>query len=486
MPAAPPSLTRRFRPLRSVRARILVSMVVVAAVGMIVAGGAAYVIQRERIASQIDDRLVSAVDESTFIAEDAEPASLDDALYAIVQRLRPGTDEATFAIIGDRTAIVPGGTGELHPEQDPGFVARVLAETAGGQVVRGTAAADGSSLRYVAIPVTVDGDATGVFVVAVDLNARLLPVDEAFRTFAIVAAVALAALGLVGWSVAGRLLSPIRKLRETAARITATDVSERIDVVGSDDVSELTVTVNRMLDRLDSALTGQRQLLDDVGHELKTPITIVRGHLALMQASDEADVVATRLLAIDELDRMSGLVRDISDLAAVLRPLRMRREPTDIGALTESVRAKASALSSAHVWTSPRAAHVTALIDPERLTQALLQLAANAVVHGTATGTIEICSEVRTDRLLFTVRDDGPGVESQLAGAIFGRFHRGSDSGGSEGRGTSGSGLGLAIVLAIAEAHGGTAALQSGQACGATFVIDIPMRTPPLVQGDRA
>ena len=487
MRVAPPLLKRRFRALRSVRARILLSMLVVAAVGMIVAGGTAYVIQRERTLLQIDDRLLSAVDESAFIAKDAQPATLDDALYAIVQGLRPGTDEATFAIIGDRTAIVPGGGGELHPEQDPGFVARVLAETTGGQVVRGTAAADGSSVRYVAIPVTVDGDGdgTGIFVVAVDLNARLLPVDEAFRTFAIVAAMALAALGLVGWSVAGRLLSPIRKLRETAARSTATDVSERIVVVGSDDVSELTVTVNRMLDRLESALTGQRQLLDDIGHELKTPITIVRGHLELMRASDEADVVATRALAIDELDRMSGLVTDISDLATVLRTLRMRREPTDIGILTESVRAKASALSSAHTWTSPRVAHVTVLIDPERLTQALLQLAANAVVHGTATGTIEICSEVRADRLLFTVHDDGPGVDPQLAGAIFERFHRGSDSSGSEGRGASGSGLGLAIVLAIAEAHGGTAALKSGQASGATFVIDIPITTPPLVQGDR-
>jgi two-component system, OmpR family, sensor kinase len=311
-------------------------------------------------------------------------------------------------------------------------------------------------------------------------------VDEAFRTFTIVAAVALAALGTVGWSVAGRLLSPIRKLRETAARITATDVSERIDVVGSDDVSELTVTVNGMLDRLDSALTGQRQLLDDVGHELKTPITIVRGHLELMSSSDAADVAATRALALDELDRMGGLVRDISDLATVLRPLRMRRELTDIGTLTEGIRAKASALSSDHDWTSPRVADITASIDPERLTQALLQLATNAVVHGTNAGTIEICSEVRAGRLLFTVRDDGPGVDPQVAGRIFERFHRGSDSRGSHGRGASGSGLGLAIVLAIAEAHGGTAVLRTGQASGATFVIDIPMTPSPPIQGGRS
>jgi two-component system, OmpR family, sensor kinase len=460
-------------------------MLVVAAVGMIVAGGTAYVIQRQRTLSQIDARLLAAVDESSFIARDAQAASLEDALFAIVQRLRPGTDEATFAIVGNRTAIVPGGTGDIHPEEDQNFVARVLDETADGQVVAGTAVSAGSTLRYVAIPVVVQGDATGIFVVAVDLNARLLPVDEAFRTFAIVAAVALAALGLVGWVVAGRLLSPIRKLRDTAARITATDVSERIDVVGSDDVSELTVTVNRMLDRLDAALTGQRQLLDDVGHELKTPITIVRGHLELMRPSDESDVAATRALAIDELDRMSGLVRDISDLAVVLRPLRMRREPTDIGTLTESVRAKASALSSAHEWTSPGVAQVIASIDPERLTQALLQLAANAVVHGSPSGTIEISSELRRGRMLFTVHDDGPGVDPRVAATIFERFRRGSTAEASTGRGASGSGLGLAIVQAIAEAHGGTASLADSMAGGATFTIDIPFTPSQQLQGDR-
>ncbi|MBC7591607.1 MAG: HAMP domain-containing histidine kinase [Salinibacterium sp.] len=454
-------------------------MLAVAAVGMIVAGATAYVIQRARSLAEIDDRLRASVDESSFIAEDAQAANLDDVLYAIVQRLRPGTHEATFALVGGRTAIVPGGLGDVHPEQDPEFVARVLKETGTGQVVRGTAAADGTMVRYVAIPVTVEGDATGIFVVTVDLNARLLPVDEAFRTFAIVAAGALVALGLVGWVVAGRLLSPIRKLRETAARITATDVSERIEVVGSDDVSELTVTVNGMLDRLDSALTGQRQLLDDVGHELKTPITIVRGHLEVMQASDEADVMATRALAIDELDRMGGLVRDISDLAAVLRPLRIRREPIDVRVLTQSVRTKASALSTEHEWVSPRMAQVTAQIDPERLTQALLQLAANAVTHGSATGTIEICSEVRAGRLLFTVHDDGPGIDPRVADTIFERFHRGSDADGSEGRGVSGSGLGLAIVAAIAEAHGGTASVATDNGAGSTFVIDIPLDDPP-------
>jgi signal transduction histidine kinase len=445
-------------------------MLVVAAAGMVVAGGTAYLLQRERTLTQIDDRLTSAVSEASFIATNANPTTYAEALTAIVQRLRPGTDEATFALVDGRTAIVPGGDISIHPERDSAFVARIVTETIGATVVRGTAETTAGLVRYVAIPVAVAGDpGTGVFVVTVDLRAQLRPIDDAFVTFAIVAAAALVALGLVGWVVAGRLLAPIRSLRDTAARITASDVSERIDVVGADDVSELTITVNDMLDRLESALTGQRQLLDDVGHELKTPITIVRGQLELMRADDAADVASTRDIAIDELDRMNGLVRDISELAVINRPLHPRLEATDVAALTASVRTKASALSPAHDWVTTRSAGVVAELDPARITQALLQLAANAVTHGSPTGRIEIDSSVEGDRLVFRVSNDGPAIAPQSAARIFERFGR-----GTTGRGIVGSGLGLAIVTAIAKGHGGVARVEP-RVGGPTFAIDIPL-----------
>jgi signal transduction histidine kinase len=275
-------------------------------------------------------------------------------------------------------------------------------------------------------------------------------------------------LGLIGWFVAGRLLRPIRQLRETAARITATGVSERIPVTGTDDVSELTSTVNGMLDRLEGALKGQRQLLDDVGHELKTPITIVRGHLELMEPADAADVGVTKALAIDELDRMSGLVRDISELAQLQRPLHVTVEPTDIDALVERVRVKASALSTAHRWLADHRAGVIAEVDPDRITQALLQLAANAVTHGDCTE-ITFGSSASGRGIRLWVHDDGRGIDEKLLPLLFERFRR-----GAAGRGETGSGLGLAIVAAIAEAHGGRASATSTPGAGATFTIDLP------------
>ena len=444
-------------------------MLLAAAAGMLVAGATSYLVQRERILAGVDDRLAGAVSDVQFVASDLQAQSLDEVLAALVERLRPGTDESAFALRDASTAVVPGGDIDFHLERDTGFVTRVLDETSQG-VVRGTAVTADRTVRYVAIPVTLDGEAAeGVFVVAVDVGARLAPLTDAFRTFAIVALISLVVVGLVGWFVSGRLLRPIRQLRETAARITASDLSERIAVTGSDDVSDLTVTVNDMLDRLDGALTAQRQLLDDVGHELKTPVTIVRGHLELMDAANPADVAETRELAIDELDRMSNLVRDISDLAAAHGTLRLRREPTDVAALTARVRTKAAALSSAHTWTVSGSAPVVALLDPERITQALLQLCANAISHGAPDGLIEIGSAQRGDRLRFWVRDHGEGIEPELQQVIFERFRR-----GAVGRGATGSGLGLAIVGAIAGSHDGTVAVASTPPDGARFTIDIP------------
>jgi two-component system, OmpR family, sensor kinase len=482
-PSVPASQLRAWRPLRSVRSRILATTLVVTAAGMLVAGATAYLVQRERVLASVDDRLSTTVDEVVIVVAETPGATVDTALSALVQRIRPGTGEGTFAITTVGTALVPGGEVDVRLESDALFVSRVQAETVASGAVIGTAQTSDGLMRYAAVPVGGDSataEQRGIFVFAVDLDAALTPITEAFRTFAIVALGALLVVGLAGWFVAGRLLAPIRRLRETATRITASDVSERIEVTGTDDVSELTRTVNGMLDRLDGALTGQRQLLDDVGHELKTPITIVRGHLELMDSENSADVAATRALAIDELDRMSGLVRDIADLAQAQRGLRLSIETTDIAALLERVRRKAEVLSPALRWTTAiptrlEGRGLLAEVDADRLTQALLQLAANAVTHAGAATAVELGASADAVQLRLWMRDDGVGIPVETQAVIFERFQR-----GKVGRGSAGSGLGLAIVAAIARAHGGEVRVESPPGGGATFTIELPRSAEPM------
>ena len=458
----------------SVRVRILAAMLVVAAAGMTIAGGAAFLVQRERVLSQVDQRLEDTASRLRSIAANKEYPSVRELLIAAIQQITPDTNEGILGIIDGKSAVVPGSQVGVSLEKDTTLISRVNRETKTGGVVLGTNVGSRGSLRYLAVPVRAAGDsATGVYVAAYSIDAELLPIAQAFSTFLVVAAVALVAVGLVGWSVAGRLLRPLRILRDTARRITGSDLVERIPVAGGDDVSELTVTVNEMLDRIQNSLEGQRQLLDDVGHELKTPITIVRGQLELLEVDDPSQVAEIRALVIDELDRMNLLVAEISLLASVQRRSDVTIEPTDVRGLTETVYRKLSAIPGRE-WRLMETADAVAELDPARITQAWVQLAANANRHGTPGLPIEIGSRVVEDVgkefLELWVTDFGPGIAPEAHERIFERFRR-----EEEGRGESGAGLGLAIVTTIVDAHHGVVRLESAPELGSTFTLELPL-----------
>ncbi|WP_173922747.1 HAMP domain-containing sensor histidine kinase [Agromyces sp. Marseille-P2726] len=459
-----------------VRARIVGIVVIVAAIGVFLAGAFAHVVQRERILANIDDRLTTTVENARIVVTEGQWTGLEPALRAVVQQINPDRNEGTLGIIDGRAALVPGVNVDVPLDAYPSLVPRVVDETAGGNVVMGTFVSGDDALRYIATPVRLANDPQqGIFVAAYDVRGSLADLDAAARTFAISAAVTVAAAAVVGWLVSGRLLGPLRRLRETAARITATASSERVDVHGNDDVSQLARTFNEMLDRLDGALEGQRRLLDDVGHELKTPITIVRGHLELLDPSSPADVEETRGLAIEELDRMADLVADISSALEAGSTRNLVLEPVDVGALTRAVIAKAQAIDGARVTEGP-VAEGTATLDAARVTQAILQLAANAATHGG--GDITIGSRIvekgdGPSTVAFAVADRGPGIPEEAQAAVFERFGR-----VDVGRGVKGSGLGLSIVQAIARTHGGRVDLVSTPGFGSTFTLVLPLHPP--------
>ncbi|KQQ95682.1 hypothetical protein ASF62_04075 [Leifsonia sp. Leaf325] len=466
---------------RSVRMRIVVSILVVTALGMTVAGVVTIFVQRERVLAQIDTRLAGTADDIRLAATTGDaagelPSSVRELLNTAMARIIPDTNESTVGVIDGTAALVPAADLPFRLDDDPAFLARVLADARGGEVVVGTIDADAGTLRYVVVPVSIDGDPqTGLYVSAYNVSAELAEVRDAFTTYAIVAAGALVVIGLVGWFVSGRLLRPIRSLRETAARISVSDLSERIPVSGTDDVSDLTRTVNTMLDRLENSFLSQRRLLDDVSHELKTPLTIVRGHLELMDADEPDEVRATRDIAIDELDRMDNLVVDIGLLVKSRNPDFVRASPTDIAELTEMVHQKASMLSGTHAWLLGDVAEVEASVDAARLTQGWLQLADNAAKYSATFTPIEIGSSVVTDAaghpaVELWVLDEGEGIALDAQERIFDRFTR-----VQEGRGIDGSGLGLTIVAAIAEAHNGSVQLESTPGSGSRFAIRLPL-----------
>jgi signal transduction histidine kinase len=258
---------------------------------------------------------------------------------------------------------------------------------------------------------------------------------------------------LIAWLVAGVVLAPIRVVRQAAAEITEDDLTRRIPVSGNDDVAALAQQFNSMLDRLDRSFRLQRQFLDDASHELRTPITIVRGHLELLGDSPEERTAVVRLCT-DELDRMARLVEDLLLLVKSERPDFLRPVAVSLPELTSDIDAKLRALGDRR-WVLESIAEGEAVLDPQRVTQAVLQLASNAVRHTADGSTIRFGSSVDS-AISFWIADSGPGVSDESL--LFSRS----------------TGLGLPIVKAIADAHGGAVRVRSVAGQGATFVVEVP------------
>ena len=466
------------RRILSVRSRIVVAILAVAALGLAASGAASYVVQRKGILAAVDAKLLDAVPKLKTIAAGKTSAapltSLDEVLRVAMQQIIPGANESALGFVDKKPALVPAVNLPFRIDKDSVLVARIVSEAHPSRVVIGTAKSQLGTLRYLIVPVRVAGDpSTGLYVAAYDLDAELGSLADSFQTYFRVALGALALVGLVAWFVAGRLLRPIRLLRDAAAgSSTAADLTERIPVTGRDDVSELAAAINAMFDRLQDSSKSQVRLLNDVGHELKTPITIIRTHLELLDAGNASEVETTRSLAIEELDRMNTLVSEISLLAASKAPHFVEPAEVDIDSLTAAVAAKASALDPTRSWRVESATGL-AVIDARHITEAWLQLADNAVKYSTPGGPIVIVSEASENGtgawLNLSVRDSGPGIPPEDRERIFERFSRLESS-----RATEGSGLGLSIVAAIAEAHGGTVLLSGPPGEGSTFTIRVP------------
>ncbi len=313
----------------------------------------------------------------------------------------------------------------------------------------------------------------GAFVVVHNVTASHSGLSQFMQIYMIVALAAALLISGISAILARRLLHPVTELRQTAQSISGGDLSSRLATKGNDDIAELGHTFNEMLDRLEAAFETQRQFLDDVGHELRTPLTILGGHLETMDSSDVADVDETRTMLLDETDRMGRLVEELLILARAGRPDFVRFDTVDLRALVEESLAKAKGLGDRH-WQLDVQETLSFSADRQRLTQALLQLAANAVGHTEAGQAIIFGARRDEDDVHIWVRDEGSGVPEEIAAEIFDRFRRGSTEG-------QGFGLGLSIISAIAEAHGGTVVLDQ-TSVGAQFRMILPT-APPLHGG---
>ena len=471
----------------TVRTRMLAAFLGLSALALLLAGGAAWFLQRGQLDARIDESLTRSANELRRIAGSGvnpvtgEPfRSADDVVVASIQLTVPAHNEGVLGLREGRAPLVSQQDVRLRLEEDAELVAALSPLVTGDHVVLRSVRTATADYRALVAPVRATGADAGppaALVLAYDRSAEHAEFAQVFRTYAVVALGALVLIGVVGWVVAGRLLLPIRTLSRTAQRIGETDLSARIPVTGNDDLSDLSRTVNGMLDRLEGAFDSQRRLIDDVGHELRTPLTVVRGHLELMDPHDPTDTTETRDLALDELDRMNRLVDDLVTLATAGRPDFVRPLDTDLGRLLDDVHDKVRTLGDRR-WLVDARADIVVRADAQRLTQALLQLAANAVKFSAPGSAVALGSAVSDDgaRVRVWVRDEGVGIAPEQQDRIFERFAQATTPGAAH---PEGAGLGLAIVAAIADGHGGRVHVDSTPGVGSTFTLDLPLVPVP-------
>jgi two-component system OmpR family sensor kinase len=465
------------RLLAGARTRVLLAFVVLLALSTVASTLALRQILLARAGERVEQALVQEYGEFSVLAERGVNPSTGEPFGNDVKSLFDVFKQRNVPIAGE--AVFSFVDGELYDstmEPGPRLRDRLLELGAVTGSERGEIDTVDGRVRYLAVALHVGGRRRGVFVVTVNLEQERAEVVEAVQTAAGVSLAVLLIASALAWVIAGRVLAPLRTLRTTAEEITETDLTRRIDVHGDDEIADLGRTFNAMLDRLEAAFASQRAFVSDAGHELRTPITIVRGHLELL-GDDPLDREETIALVTDELDRMARFVDDLLLLAKAEQGDFLHLGPLDLDVLTDELYAKAKALADRD-WRLSGSGTGRLTADRQRLTQAVMQLAQNAAEHTRDGDRIALGSAISNGVARLWVSDNGPGIPEHEREQIFERFHRAGDG----GRRSAGAGLGLSIVRAIAEAHGGRVDLYSREGEGSTFTLILPTE-PPREEG---
>jgi two-component system, OmpR family, sensor kinase len=326
-------------------------------------------------------------------------------------------------------------------------------------IERAVPGVDGTA-RMLARPVAVQGRPL-VLVVGASLEDREDALSDVLASFLIGGPIAVVLASGIGYVLAAAGFAPVEVMRRRAQRISLARSGERLPLPAAhDEIRRLGETLNEMLARLEASFERERRFVADAGHELRTPLAVVKAELeaALRNEAPGSQVHDSLVAALDETDHLVQLADDLLVLArAADGRLPVRREAVDVRDLLE--RARAIAIDAPDRLDMP--------LDPLRARQALANLVDNALRHGA--GDVRLTARRDRDAVEIDVHDDGPGFSPDLAARAFERFAAGDD-----GRTAGGTGLGLAIVRAIAEAHAGSATIVATPPPGATVRLRMP------------
>jgi len=288
-----------------------------------------------------------------------------------------------------------------------------------------------------------------------------------------------------GYVVVRRALRPVDELTSSAERITSRNLSERLPVAHTgDEIERLSVSLNRMVARLDEAFTHVRRFSADASHELRTPLTVLRGELESVAQKPRLDNEAREMIgsALEETERLSKIVESLLAISRLdAGEARMERARFDLAELAEATTEQLRLLAEdKNISLGSQAGRpVEVEGDPARLKQVVVNLLDNAIKYTPEGGSVEVTVEAGGDRAVLEVSDNGVGIPGDALPHIFERFYRADKA---RSRQMGGTGLGLAIVKSICAAHGGRVRVESEEGKGSRFRVELPLASNGTVE----
>ncbi|HWJ82510.1 MAG TPA: HAMP domain-containing sensor histidine kinase [Nocardioides sp.] len=299
----------------------------------------------------------------------------------------------------------------------------------------------------------------------------------------LVSTVVLLLTAAAAWGIARIGLQPLRRIEETAERIAAGDLTQRVPQFREHtEIGRLSTAINGMLIQIEQAFDAQaaseaklRRFVSDASHELRTPVAAVRGHAEMWRTgiSDDLGTMMSRIES--ESRRMGELVDDLLLLARLDQARPLRREHVDLLSLATDAVVDAQAVQPERdisLAAEPGSSAPVVNGDEARLRQVLANLLTNALAHTPMASSVVVSVRASDDLVQVSVRDAGPGMTPEVVDKVFDRFYR-ADAGRARDHG--GTGLGLAIVKSLIEAHGGIVTCVSSVDRGSTFTITLPV-----------
>lgn len=472
----------------SLRTRLVVGIVVVVLVGLIAANVIVF--------ATINRYLIHAVDDQLAAAEPAVLLANHNGGGEV--QLNPNTPAGTFAAIytssGEVVASLPSFTGPI-PAISKTTIATLSAQAASASATTGFTyktfgSVSNASFQYrlLAAPIQVSNlltgaTTTGVAVVAIPLREMNATLHTLIVIDLDVGALLLVVLGFLGYVVVRLGLRPLVDIEQTAGAIAAGDLTRRVErEEETTEVGRLGASLNVMLGTIEHSFNEQvasenrlRQFLADASHELRTPVTSIRGYAELFRrgAAERPDDLALAMRRIeDESVRMGSLVDDLLLLARLDQGRPLEQTPVDLAVIAADGVADAEILAPGRTVSLDVEGPLVVLGDEQRLRQVVANLLQNAIRYTADDVDISVVASRSDTEVSLSIIDAGDGIEPEHLAHLFERFYRADPS---RTRGSGGSGLGLAIVASIAEAHGGSVSAQSVLGKGATFTVTLPL-----------